>query len=202
MSEIHDYYKGFEKSFIETATGGRFYAEKPEFKIEDIGFALAKLCRFNGHSQIFYSVAQHSLLVAEIMECDRVRGMADGEPLEGLLHDATEAYLSDVPAPLKQFLPDFKKLDAEWERQLRGYFGLPPEKSAACQRADWIALFLEADVHMLSRGTTFVDPHGYRDVALRDYGALRSHVFEQGWRDVAWQFVMTARRYDDARRKA
>lgn len=69
--------------------------EPEDIEIIDIAHALSNLCRYNGHVEQFYSVAQHSVLVA--------RGFTRGSELRkwGLLHDASEAYLGDVVAPLK-----------------------------------------------------------------------------------------------------
>jgi len=64
--------------------------------IEDIANALSKICRFGGHSNDFYSVAQHSVIVANLAPSYLCR--------EALLHDATEAYLGDVIKPLKNIL--------------------------------------------------------------------------------------------------
>lgn len=68
--------------------------------IEVIAGALSKMCRFGGHPEFFYSVAEHSILVSR--ECEKVVGRALG--LAGLLHDAAEAYLWDSIRPLKSRL--------------------------------------------------------------------------------------------------
>jgi len=67
-----------------------------EIDIEDIAQSLALCCRFNGHCRGFYSIANHSMRVAELLP----------NPLKiwGLLHDAAETYLSDIPRPTKQHL--------------------------------------------------------------------------------------------------
>ena len=67
----------------------------------DLAHALSLVCRFNGHCAHHYSVAQHSLLVAYIIEKD---GGTPEEQLAGLLHDGTEAYISDLTRPLKLLL--------------------------------------------------------------------------------------------------
>ncbi|HEY1028369.1 MAG TPA: phosphohydrolase [Pseudomonas sp.] len=67
----------------------------------DLAHALSLVCRFNGHCAHHYSVAQHSLLVAYIIE--KEGGMPE-EQLAGLLHDGTEAYISDLTRPLKLLL--------------------------------------------------------------------------------------------------
>lgn len=67
--------------------------------IEDISHALSNQCRFTGHTRYFYSVAQHSVAVSMLLP--------EKYALWGLLHDATEAYLSDIARPIKRFNADF-----------------------------------------------------------------------------------------------
>src|SRR5271157_3544054 len=69
-----------------------------QITIEDIAAHLAKICRFNGACKVFYSVAQHSILVAEDL---RYLGYSINYQFYGLLHDATEAYIGDIIRPFK-----------------------------------------------------------------------------------------------------
>jgi hypothetical protein len=90
----------FENPYIVTHTGKRFHVLQPssrEIKIKDISFALSNLCRFTGHIE-FYSVAEHSILVQRII---KYHGGSVREQLWGLLHDAAEAYISDLNSPVK-----------------------------------------------------------------------------------------------------
>ena len=85
------------KVFIQTFTGKTFdvlNATVDDICIEDIAHALSCTARFGGHLNEFFSVAQHCLVVEE--QCK------DEDKLWALLHDATEAYLSDVITPLKK----------------------------------------------------------------------------------------------------
>jgi hypothetical protein len=105
-------------------------------KIADIAHALSNLCRFTGHVSSFYSVAQHSWIVSEIVPADY--------KLAGLLHDASEAYLCDLSRPIKHH-PDMSAYrDAERELQERIYshFGIPGEPRAV-KDADLVALATE-----------------------------------------------------------
>ena len=95
---------------------------KPQhLKIEVFAHALSNLCRFNGHCRTFYSVARHSILVSHIVEQDL--GMP-GYALEGLMHDASEAFLGDVTTLLKPLLPTYKPIERNFARAIRDTFGL------------------------------------------------------------------------------
>lgn len=91
--------------WIQTRSGVKFYLLDPrpeDFRIEDIAHALSMTCRFAGHVREFYSVAEHSVRVARILSAHPRRVQ-----LTGLLHDATEAYISDMARPFKR-LPEFE----------------------------------------------------------------------------------------------
>lgn len=127
-------------SKIQTYSLPAFDLQDPEINIEDISHALAMVCRYGGHCKRFYSVAEHSVMVADILD---YWGYNLDVVLEGLLHDASEAYLSDVPAPFKQFLPDWQKVDKNLDAAIRKHFGMREEKTPAVKLADWVALRLE-----------------------------------------------------------
>lgn len=139
--------------FIETVTGRRFYAlnDDPGFDIFEIAAGLSKACRYSGQCLDFYSVAEHSVLVSEIMETWRM-----GDPFEGLMHDGTEAFLSDIAGPWKRRLPDYKALEAEIEGKLKSHFGLPHEKTPGCEEADKIALMVEGRSLLPSKGELMI----------------------------------------------
>jgi hypothetical protein len=71
--------------------------------IEDVAHALAAIPRFGGHLNKPYSVAQHCCMVCDMLDDDLA--------LEGLLHDASEAYLLDIPSPVKKRIPGYKEAE-------------------------------------------------------------------------------------------
>ena len=126
--------------WILTASGRRFDVDSPraaDVHAEDLAHALAHLCRFAGHTRVHYSVAQHSLLVSELVPEDLA--------LAGLLHDAGEAYLGDVVGPVARRLPTFRALERGILAAVAARFGLRPERfhDARVRHADRVALLTE-----------------------------------------------------------
>ena len=129
------------RGFIGTFSGMRFWPLEPDPEkvcIEDIAHALSCQCRFGGHSSRFYSVAEHSIRVSKLC--------APEDALWGLLHDASEAYLVDLPRPLKE-LPEFaayREAESRLQRVIVVSFGLSPEQPASVTEADDTMLWIEA----------------------------------------------------------
>lgn len=129
------------EAWIQTYSGRRFTPTKPRMDsivIQDIAHSLSMQCRFSGHIKKFYSVAQHSVLVSYLCNHE--------DALSGLMHDASEAYLVDVPMPLKRS----GKFDAylEFEANLQSVickrFSLPEKEPASVKIADKLMLATEA----------------------------------------------------------
>lgn len=108
-----------------------------DIELEDIAHALSNLCRFNGHSRTFYSVAQHSVLVSKLVP--------EKDALAGLMHDAGEAYFGDMSSPLKRILdsPTFVAAEDLIQSRIAEKFGYEYPFSAQVKDADLNALFLE-----------------------------------------------------------
>jgi hypothetical protein len=139
---------------ILTRSGQDFYFLDPspeDIIIDDVAHALSLQCRFNGHCQDFYSVAEHSVWVSRYLE----RTYGDKElALCGLLHDAAEAYLGDVVSPLKKLLPEYVRIESNIERCIASRFGLvypfPKEvyeadRAALAEEFSSLAPFCEPD---------------------------------------------------------
>lgn len=107
--------------------------------IEDIAHALAHQCRFGGHVREFYSVAQHSIYVS--------RHVPPEAALWALLHDASEAYIADVPTPLKRLpvMDPYRAVEAQMQRCCFHAFGLTGDVPEAVADADQALLILEAE---------------------------------------------------------
>jgi 5'-deoxynucleotidase YfbR-like HD superfamily hydrolase len=124
--------------YVSTFLGNRFYPLEPRIDhvaIEDIAHGLAFQCRFNGQTQEFYSVAQHSLIVASLVPTEL--------RLAALLHDAAEAYLGDMVKPLKVLLPAFAAIEDQVGAIIAAAFDIDFSDYAPIKRADLIALATE-----------------------------------------------------------
>ena len=110
---------------ITTYSGIRMNPVQPHAKdidIRDIAHALSMICRGGGHVKIFFSVAQHSLICAEEA---RLRGCSLQVQLAALLHDGSEAYMSDLVRPVKEQIPQYRimenqLIDTIWSKFIPG----------------------------------------------------------------------------------
>jgi 5'-deoxynucleotidase YfbR-like HD superfamily hydrolase len=132
--------------FIQTVSGRRVNPFEPnldDLEIGDIANALANQCRFGGHCFPYLSVAQHSCVVADLV---LERGGTPEDALWALLHDASEAYLVDLPHPIKH-RSELGRLYAEAEKPLQdaiiARFGLTPEAPASLKPLDRAVLATE-----------------------------------------------------------
>ena len=106
-----------------------------EISINDIAHALSQMPRFGGHLPVFYSVAQHSIFCAE--------NAGGKDRLTALLHDATEAYLTDMPSPIKGRLPNYKECEDNLMKVIAKRFGLEYPFNAQIKTLDKYALEFE-----------------------------------------------------------
>lgn len=128
-----------ESAWIQTFSGKVFKPFAPDpfmVCIEDIAHALSNICRFNGHVEgSGYNVAQHSMKVSRIV--------APELAMQGLLHDAAEAYVGDLPKPIKEWLPDYEALERGVWQAVADRFSIPREIHPDVHSADRIALATE-----------------------------------------------------------
>lgn len=134
-------------TFIETYTGTRFTPLAPKTKavhLIDIAHALSHQCRFSGHVREFYSVAEHCVRVSWLLEDQFLASKA--VRLWGLLHDASEAYLVDLPSPLKNAdaFKGYRRAEKRVMRAICKHFDLSLDEPEEVRAADAILLATEA----------------------------------------------------------
>lgn len=109
--------------FIETYTGRAFYPLHPikeALSIIDIAHALSNQGRYSGHTAFFYPVAQHCCLLAAYVTN---HGGSALDALQILMHDSPEAYLIDMPRPVKQHMPEYRTWDNAINSVIRSWMG-------------------------------------------------------------------------------
>jgi hypothetical protein len=124
--------------WIQTYTAKQFFPLEPRIEdvdIHDIAHALSLLCRYGGHCEEFYSVAQHCVLVSY--------AVPESFALEGLMHDAAEAYLIDIPRPIKHsgLIEGYRAAEDKLELTIWMRYGLrvdllPLDQSGVIKMAD------------------------------------------------------------------
>lgn len=150
--------------------------EPGDIVLGDIAHALAMSCRFGGHCSMHYSVAEHSVAVADWL---RDRGHGEDVQRAGLLHDAAEAYIGDVISPMKRALAALggvvalEELEARWHRAIGNRFDVCLDP-------------LPAVVHDADQALFEIE---------RDFLATRaSGRVELPWYEAEVEFVVAARR--------
>lgn len=104
-----------------------------DFNIPDIAHQLARVSRFGGAMDGFYSVGSHSVYVARRLE---ELGHARSVVVAGLMHDASEAYLGDMVSGLKRLMPEYRMLEERYEAAIIRAFGLNPNHHRIVKEAD------------------------------------------------------------------
>ncbi len=125
--------------WIQTYTGRQFFPLDPredDLDIEDIAHSLSRQCRFNGHCRDFYSVAEHAVRVS--------RAVSENHALWGLLHDAGEAYLTDLPRPIKDQIGIYRDLENQLLKVVARRYGLRWPIPVEVDVADTALLITEA----------------------------------------------------------
>ena len=123
------------RPWIATYTGIQFFfpryvgeeIDPDTLDIYDIAHSLAQLTRFNGHLYQPYSVAQHCCIVSD---------MVSDYPLNGLLHDASEAYTGDFPTPIKHLIPQLFELEESIDKAVAKKYNLAYPVPSSVRKAD------------------------------------------------------------------
>jgi len=143
-------------AWIHTHTGKKFYPLEPDGSVidsKDIIHALSNICRFTGHVDSFYSVAEHEVRVARhVRDCMKLTESGVTSSKRNMLiswaltHDDTEAYLTDVSAPLKRtsVFEAYREREKYLERMIARHWGLPEEMPDEVREADIIMCVTEA----------------------------------------------------------
>lgn len=135
---------------ILTYSGILFYPLAPrveDVEIVDIAHALSNLCRFGGHCREFYSVAEHSVLIARyVWKKTRCPVLA----LQAILHDGSEAYLVDMPRPIKVEIPQYLTIETAIQAVVMDAWDLPHSMPAFVKECDNAILLTERDQNLAS----------------------------------------------------
>jgi hypothetical protein len=136
--------------WVQVYTGGRFYPLDPraeDVDIRDIAHALSLLCRYTGHTRVHYSVAEHALLLCQAAAKRHPKNYH--EQLQALMHDAAEAYICDLPRPIKPHIPGYKQIERRIEVVIQEKYGLlAAGKTPLVDELDSLVLYDEAKALM------------------------------------------------------
>lgn len=140
--------------YIRTVTGIKFFPLSPspgDVRIEDIAHALSHQCRWAGHVKTHYSVALHSIHVSMMVHKEVA--------LCALCHDAAEAYMCDLPKPVKEGMPEFARYEEQLMTVIAEALGFQWPMTQELKQADAAALYLESQYFFsFDRDIPKIDP--------------------------------------------
>jgi hypothetical protein len=176
----------FKENYIRTYSGiyiNPFYPEAEQIRIADIAHSLANQCRFGGHTQRFYSVAEHCIWCANNVSRLVKKGgntFIDHQlVIAALLHDASEGYLVDLPSPIKCQITKYKL--AEWNMMtvISKVFGFEWPTYEEIHQVDKQALQWEWDNVVLKLTIVPMDPmkaeQTFMDLFMMNYDKPVGH---------------------------
>ncbi len=161
----HSLARADDTGWIQTFTGRAFFPAQPraeDVHIEDIAAALARQCRFGGHCQRFYSVAEHCVHISDA-------ALPSGR-LCGLMHDASEAYLLDIPRPIKPLLAGYRELEDALMTVIAAKYGFAWPPTDEIKQLDAAIITDERQQNMASMdvdGPRWGSPHAALGVRLQ-----------------------------------
>jgi 5'-deoxynucleotidase YfbR-like HD superfamily hydrolase len=193
--------------FVDTISGKRVYLmshSTDAFDIADISHALSMISRFTGHVSRPYSVAEHSLLVAGLV-ADKY-GVDNPQLLmAALMHDASEAYLTDVPSPIKAMLLDYKAIEHHITARINTAFNIHGlDYAEQVKHADWLAVLLESTIlRPHSRTNEWANWPTFADEVMALLPEIKELMLkeEPTWKQISEAFTDTFNLFDDMRKR-
>jgi 5'-deoxynucleotidase YfbR-like HD superfamily hydrolase len=140
--------------------------------IEDIAHALSMQCRFGGHLPYFYSVAQHSASCCAIAEPEH--------KFAALMHDASEAYLLDIPRPIKKRLANYKEIEDGLMKIIATKYGFEYPLHQKVKDVDEVMLEAEWNQIMLQQGSAldYMDSRRAKEFFMNQFKILARPVID------------------------
>jgi hypothetical protein len=178
--------RGVNGTTIRTCSGAYFDLLNPtpeSVHLIDIARGLSHICRFGGQIKQHYSVAQHSLLCADLA----LRwGATDEQAFAVLMHDAAEAYIGDIVKPLKCLLPAYAEIEAKVEASIGQRFGIDFQKHAALiKEVDFAMLIHERKELFGSDGVHWTGEESARPVSDLPIKSFDAERVRAGFHDLA-----------------
>lgn len=172
-----------QEVYVATWSGKQYHFLKPspdEITLSDISKALSQINRYGGHTNYPYSVGHHSILIANKLAED---GYSSVIRLYGLMHDFSEAYLTDIPTPIKHQLPDYQIMEELCMETIYKHFGIPQPNNEVTQIIKYYdTAILESEVKELCPRAPWTPPKLGIDFDIKKIAEIPNRGIEQALR--------------------